>query len=426
MDRESQDVSKNFVPREDGYIMASILIVDDNKIKLDAMKAILSSLEIPEEDISYAGSAIAAKKELLETQFDILLLDLALPVRDGTEPIQSGGIDLLYEIADDRVKLKMPKNIFAISEYDDALNNLQSNEDKFHLSLIKYDATSDNWKSRLISYINQINRTHSEQSTTYEYDVAIICALSSPELDEVLARPFNWKAHAVLGDSTDYYVGTYRNKRLICAAAYEMGMPAASVLATKIALRFRPHYLIMTGIAAGVSRDKLEFGDIVVADPCFDYGSGKRTFENGTSGFKPDYRQVRLNDQMCQIINRIGNQSEIFQEIKDSCPYDKPDSPLRLHIGPFASGASVLADPTIVSGILEHSRKLLGFDMEAYGVALSGTLACAPKPIPIIMKSVSDFGDTEKKDDYQKYASYTSAKILEYFFDELFPLDKCP
>lgn len=405
--------------------MTSILVVDDNKIKVQTIKSILSDLGISDEHVTYAGSEIAAKKALIATQFDILLLDIALPLRDDTEPIQSGGIDLLYEIAEDGSSLKMPKNIFAISEYDDAINNLQSNADKFHLSWIKYDATSDDWKKRLISYISQISRVHSEQSTTYEYDAAIICALSSPELDEVLALPFHWNAHAVLGDSTDYFIGTYRNKKLICAAAYEMGMPAASILATKVALRFRPNYLIMTGIAAGVSRDKVQFGDIIVADPCFDYGSGKRTFEHGVSGFKPDYRQVRLNDQMCQIINRISSRAELLQQIKNSCPYNKPDSTLRLHIGPFASGASVLADPTVVSGILEHSRKLLGFDMEAYGVVLSGTLACNPKPIPIVIKSVSDFGDTQKKDDYQKYASYTSAKILECLFDELFPLDKC-
>lgn len=400
--------------------MTSILVVDDNATKINAYKSVFSELNLSDEQVTYANSVIDAKKALSGTQFDILLLDLALPLRDDTAPVQSGGLNLLYEIAADRTTLKMPKNIFAISEYDDAINELQSNVDRFYFSSIKYDTTSDNWKNRLRSYIDQISRTHSEQSTTYDYDAAIICALHSPELDEVLALPFQWEVHAVLGDSTDYYTGTYRNKRLLCAAAYEMGMPAASILATKIALRFRPNYLIMTGIAAGVDREKLCFGDIMVADPCFDYGSGKRVFEDGISKFKPDFRQVRLNDHACQIIRRISNHPDLLQQIKDSCPYDKPDNPLRIHIGSFASGAAVLADPTVVSDIVEHDRKLLGFDMEAYGVILSGALACNPKPIPIVMKSVSDFGDAEKSDDYQKYASYTSARTLQCLFDELF------
>lgn len=177
----------------------------------------------------------------------------------------------------------MPKNIFAVSGYDDAIDQLQSNVDRLYFSSIKYDAMCDNWKNRLRSYIEQISRTNSEQFTTYEYDAATICVLCSPELDEVLAFPFQWEVYAVLDDSTDYYVETYRNKRLICVAAYEIEIPATSILATKIALRFRPKYLIMTGIAAGVDRDKLCFGDIMVADPCFDYGSGKRVSEDGVS-----------------------------------------------------------------------------------------------------------------------------------------------
>lgn len=400
--------------------MTSILVVDDNTAKTNAYKAVFSQLDISDEQVTYAKSVIAAKRALSGTQFDILLLDLALPLRDDTAPIQNGGLELLHEIAADRTMLKMPKYIFAVSEYDEAINELKANDDKFYFSSIKYDATSEDWKKRLSSYIDQISRVHSEQSTTYEYDAAIICALRSPELDEVLALPFQWEVHAVLGDSTDYYVGTYKNKKLLCAAAYEMGMPAAAILATKIAFRFRPNYLIMTGIAAGVDREKLCYGDVMVADPCFDYGSGKRVFEGETSKFKPDYRQVRLNDQALQVIRRICNNSDLLQKVKESCPYNKPDNPLRMHIGPFASGAAVLADPTAVGDIVEHNRKLLGFDMEAYGVILSGTIACNPKPLPIVMKSVSDFGDTEKSDDYQQYASYTSAQVLQCLFDELF------
>lgn len=400
--------------------MTSILVVDDNVTKISAYETIFSELKITGEQIVYVKSQISAKKALLGTQFDILLLDLALPLRDNGTPVQNGGSNLLYEIADDSATLKMPKNIFVISEYDDALNDLQKDVDKFCFSAIKYDATSDNWKNRLSSYIAQAIRAHNEQSTTYDYDVAIICALRTPELDEVLALPFQWEVHAILGDSTDYYIGTYRDKRLICAAAYEMGMPAASILATKMAFRFRPNYLIMTGIAAGVDRGKLFFGDIMVADPCFDYGNGKRVIEDGESKFKPDYRQVRLNDRVFQVIKRIASRPELLQHIRDSCHYNKPDNLLHIQIGPFASGAAVLADPTAISDIVAHNRKLLGFDMEAYGVILSGDLACNPKPIPIVLKSVSDFGDTEKGDDYQKYASYTSARFLQCFFDELF------
>ena len=49
---------------------------------------------------------------------------------------------------------------------------------------------------------------------------------------------------------------------------------------------------------------------------------------------------------------------------------------------------------------------------------LLGELADYNDLIFFAVKSVSDFGDDDKNDDYQSYASFTSAKVIEKFITE--------
>lgn len=397
--------------------MLQILVVDDNKFRVDLIKELAKNYKQQEIQITFATSIIEAKKVLFETLFDVMLLDLVLPLRDGSSPKDTGGADLLREMVQiDRYKL--PHHVLVISEYENALKDLSSISNELAFSSIKYSASGEEWKIRLKNFLDQILRAESHSSIEYDYDFGIICALDNPELSEIKRLPYNWMPFAMVNDSTDYFIGTFAGKRIICASAYEMGMSASAILATKMILKFRPRYLIMTGIAGGVPGKGLRFGDVMIADPCFDYESGKRVFDGEESIFKPDYKPIRLDDKVCQIIKHIAARSDTLFRIYDSCCYEKPENTLQIKIGPLGSGAAVLSDPTVISRVLEHNRKFMGFDMEAYAVMLAGTIAPSPKPNTIVIKSVSDFGDG-KTDKYQKYAAYTSAQVMDLFIKEL-------
>ncbi len=87
----------------------------------------------------------------------------------------------------------------------------------------------------------------------YLYDVAIVTAVDIEE-ESVLKLYDNWK-EIVLSDGDQVYYETSFikdgvNRHVITAKQNEMGMTAASHLASKIINEFRPRYLIMTGIAA--------------------------------------------------------------------------------------------------------------------------------------------------------------------------------
>ena len=56
---------------------------------------------------------------------------------------------------------------------------------------------------------------------------------------------------------------------------------------------------------------------------------------------------------------------------------------------------------------------MLGLDMESYGFYAACEAIYEPKPEYCCIKAVSDFADSEKKDQYQKYASFISAKVFD-------------
>lgn len=400
--------------------MIQILVVDDNSLRVAHIKELMNDLKVEHSHITFTSSIIEAKNALLEKQFDVMLLDLVLPMRKDSNPLNTGGHELLREIVQIK-KYNLPHHVLVISEYDNALDDLVGISNELAFTAIKYEACCDEWKSRLKNFLGQILRVESSVINDYQYDFAIICALDSPELNEVKRLPYNWTPLTISCDSTDYYTGNYCGKKIVCASAYEMGMSASAILATKMILKFKPRYLIMTGIAGGVTDKGLHFGDVMIADPCFDYESGKKVFDGVSSIFKPDYRQIRLDDKIFQIIKRIAGKSTELYQIYDSCYYEKPDNSLQIKIGPFGSGASVLSDSNVIKRVLEHERKFMGFDMEAYSVMLAGTVAPSPKPFPIVMKAVSDFGEG-KTDIYQKYAAYTSARVLDLFIRECISL----
>lgn len=114
-------------------------------------------------------------------------------------------------------------------------------------------------------------------------------------------------------------------------------------------------------------------------------------------------------------MKELSSDQELLASIRRDWPGDKPDTNLSIHIGPFASGAAVLADQSTLNLIINQQRKLLGIDMETYGIFTAAAEAPEPRPRAFSVKSVVDFADGQKDDRYQRYAAFTSAMILRHF-----------
>jgi nucleoside phosphorylase len=111
----------------------------------------------------------------------------------------------------------------------------------------------------------------------------------------------------------------------------------------------------------------------------------------------------------------MSGEQELWDRVKREWVGDAPSHSLKMHVGPLASGATVLADISTAGSIKEQHRQIAGIDMEAYSIFAAGADSVLPRPNVFVIKSVVDFADPEKSDDYREYASFTSARALEEF-----------
>ncbi|EIM96394.1 hypothetical protein WQE_34596 [Paraburkholderia hospita] len=254
------------------------------------------------------------------------------------------------------------------------------------------------------------------------FDIAIICALHDPELDAVL-RIGTWSSlNFEEGDPQTYHSATWatnRDKqlRVVAAAPNHMGPVAAAALAAKVIWRFRPRIVCMVGIAAGSKSDDQEFGDILVPDHTFDYGSGKTSSENGTLRILHNPNPLQTNSKLLGRLKEWKRRGSELDEIKRSFGGTTPKSSLQIHIGPLFSSPTVMSTSEPIKEVMGHWRKLVGVEMEAHAVHRAANDTIDPPPIYLCMKSVCDFAD-RKDDVWQRYAAFTSATLLHKFVVE--------
>jgi nucleoside phosphorylase len=274
-------------------------------------------------------------------------------------------------------------------------------------------------QQRLLAKIAAAN---TEQS--YNFDIAIITAVER-EFQAVKALSNEWKELVFPGDSSSFIETIFerddKRLRVVAACAPQMGMNASAVLSMKLIYNFRPRYIFMPGIAASVKKsDTHGFGDVIVVDECWDGGAGKISEDsNGNSMFLPAANHLRLNVDVGQRILQIKNNSNLLRSIKDGWkPNDVPNTELAIHIGSVSSVAGVIENGAVIDELKGKDRKLLGLEMEAYGLYYSAYNCGNPKPIAVALKAVSDFANLAKNDLYQTYAAYTSTKVMYEFIME--------
>lgn len=252
--------------------------------------------------------------------------------------------------------------------------------------------------------------------TEYNYYAAIITV--TPTEEAGFHRMYNdWRPLKTDGDEQQYYETSFTLNGSVCkivtARSGEMGMTAAGVLTTKMIATFRPKYVIMVGIAAGVAHKKnvdQVYGDVVVPNVVWDYSSGKfvsakrASVTFGGVGFIPRPHFVDTDESILEAV-RLAMESD-----ENEC---------HVHIGPMACGSTVVASSEVVEKQI-HSQygDTAALDMESYAVMYAVKESPAPKPKGLVIKSVCDYANEEKSDHYQKFAAYTSSQFAKLIYEK--------
>ena len=346
-------------------------------------------------------------------------------MREDVEPQADGGLRLLREVLG-RAHYNSPKYVIGLTALPDVYQSAAAEFEEDLWSLVLFDAASYEWLGRIerkILHIASLNKAPNGEAE-FETDVLVVAALQD-ELDPLLSNSWNWQLHDVVGDAAIYYEAKLvdsgsKSFRVVAARLPMMGMAAAASLTMKAGITFKPKTIMMIGICAGDSTES-QFGDVIVGSPVWDYGNGKH-FDRSSDRkpFEPAIYQVNITAEMRGLIERLSQNRALLSGIHDSFSGTKPRAAPKIIFGPLASGAAVVADRDKFKQIQsEQHRKLLGIEMEAYGVMFAAQELPHPKPQTLVAKSVQDYADEEKDDRFRPYACFTSAMVAAAAIDEL-------
>lgn len=396
-----------------------VLLVEDDAVKFGRILEVVLGCGVDRSAVRHVVNASDAVAALIEESFDLLILDVNIPRRLGEGTTRGGGLLVLEEIEDD-ASLHRPHYIVGVSAYADAIAEFGERFGDQLWSVIHYREDVNQWARQLQELIRHTTAAGASRrfsdGKTYGYDLAIVCAVPDVEMAAIRAiAGLDWADLRLPFDETRYLVGTIQTeagrKSVIAATAPRMGMPAAAVLAAKVVLQFRPRALAMVGICAG-REAKTNIGDVIVADPVWDYGSGKIEGHPEGPRFRPRAHQLPLDPDLASCVEELSDDAGWLADLKRGFLGPKPNTELEVRTGPMASGAAVVADKTTFDEIIDRQGDMLAIEMEAYAV-FAATRGCGkPRPKCIIAKSVSDYADADKGDDFQAYAAFTSANVL--------------
>jgi nucleoside phosphorylase/CheY-like chemotaxis protein len=397
-----------------------ILIVDDREAKVHRLVSALKTCpSLSADNILVAHCANDARRLLRTASIDLLVLDILLPLRENDTPTIDTSLTLLQELTEEDFYRK-PDYILGLTAYPDAASIAEPRFKEWLWTLVHYDETSDEWIAPICNAISYISKTRNFSNRKhYETDLCIVTALDDPELTAVHRIPWRWDAPEPLDDTNFVRRGRIvmpgAEFSVVSASAARMGMVATALLSASLASHYKPRFMAMVGICAGIV-NKTRLGDVIFADPTWDWQSGKRIYDKGVSRFAIAPHQLDVPEFLRVRAKQFSGEVKAFAEIRREFP-NYPGHELRMLLGPVASGSVVLADGQVVEEIRQQHRSLLGIEMESYGMFAACASAAAPRPTAFALKSVCDFADQDKDDTMQAYAAYTSAAALRVFME---------
>lgn len=148
-----------------------ILVVEDSSSK---EKRVLSSIcgvqGVSPDDVIVARSVIEARTKLSEHRFDVMILDIQIPQRNGERPRLRGGVELLDSVMTSK-RIACPPHVIGLTAYGTD-SDIETSFERNTSVIVKFDDRDTSWESKLQTKIDQIlahedGDTESNSTTHY-------------------------------------------------------------------------------------------------------------------------------------------------------------------------------------------------------------------------------------------------------------------
>lgn len=402
----------------------NILIADDTKEKIDALVSLLKDVcNIDANDIDIATNANQCRSFLRSKLYHLLIIDMLLPqFEDSQTKEEDAGARLIEDVFKSASYIK-PIHIIGLTQHKEIFSDLnQRLEDKlWHLILYKQNSTD--WSERIKEKVFQILATKTDIENSIinknKFDIGVICALHD-ELSSMMESFPNasWKRKHLDGIPVDLYTTeittAYAHKLKLCALSpCRAGVVPTATLAMSVYNLLKVDVIFMTGYAAGIKRDGMNLGDVVVAKSVQDYAVGKIVDSSDASKTYELLKEINQIQANIDIVEKATSVSEEDELLDDICKFlrDKTSERInvRVWVAPTVCGPFVVDSEDAMNEIKKGDRKLSALDMEGFGLYYAAHLL---NKKALWLKGICDFGDGKKDDSYHKKSALASGRVL--------------
>lgn len=400
--------------------MISILIVDDKPSRYASLIQEIIPKYVAQDSIDFRANLKDSIDALESKLYDLIVVDMMLPLNAWSAPDPAGGVNLLETIRTS-TDIKRPQHIVGITAATNDDISVTSAFENNSWVLIREVSGDNSWASRLVNLISHLTATdQAEAELNYQKDICVVTALRTPEFQALQNLPLSWSEALPVDSNTYVYETSIQSGNdclsVVAANCIRMGTTETALLCSKLIHRYRPRLLVMTGICAGVD-GKVNIGDVVIANPSWDWQSCKVSKKpNEEAQVLPALDFIGVERELLSRLELLANDHTFLATVRSGWPGEVPSAALRIVSGPMASGSVLVADGETIKrvGDTQH-RELLALEMEAYAVHAAARSSNKPRPSVLVLKSVCDFGNYLKDDKFQKYAAYTSASCFHEF-----------
>ncbi len=402
--------------------------MDDTLEKTAKIKSVLMErCLLNEDEIELAESINSGRRKLAANVYDLLILDLVMPINDGEEVEAEGNSENFIDELKRVGRLHKPVYIIALSQYEDKIAQHKQEYEKKLWKLIHYDLKETDWEDVLQEAVDTIIETKKQLLKSVQdgrhYNIGVLCALQEEFEQMKLAFGGQWNVVTMEGCPYTLYATQMRTElghtiKVIACCNNVAGMQAASITASFLLSRFDLDTLFMTGFCAGFKKEGVNYGDLFIADSEYDYGSGKLVKnDDNEQRVQPEPKQMpcsydtlsKLNDFVTEDVAAL----KVYAELKRKSLLIENMNMPNIFVGPGACGSYVVSDKEFMKRLLnDDNRSLKGLDMEGYGLYLAGHML---NKNCVLVKGIADFGDREKDDKYHKVCSYASAYFVAQY-----------
>jgi adenosylhomocysteine nucleosidase len=375
-----------------------VALFEDDDFKRDAIVAELAKHGVRDSNVLILSS-LAEFAALKDKTIDLYIVDLLMPSVEGGE-VGPVGIEILSMLSHAG---RRDSPVLAITAYPEVAAKLRDRFAANGCLIFQYDDTAS-WKNALSQFIMQARERG-------RYDFILVTALDEERAPLAALPGIDLRSEARNGlDVWEFQIDGYPGAAILLQ---RMGLVNCAVTVAQILEHYSPRVIAMTGICAGIRKD-VAMGQVLIADPCWEYQSGKWLSEV----FEAEPYQATIPQQTRIHLTKLIEKKGLLVDVEADFHGTRPSNPEPPRLAAFATGSAVIASKERLNGILKQHRKVSGVDMEAYGfyraVELSGKTVHA-----FCAKAVVDKADENKGDLYHPYGAHVALRFCVHAIKEL-------